>query len=256
MHILSVAFGFVIGLMLGLLGGGGSILTVPIFVYVLGFGAKESIAMSLAVVGATSLVGAAGHWRLGHVKIQVALVFGVIAMLGTYIGTRVATRLTGAEQLAIFAVAIFVAAGVMLTRRRTDVAHTPEAQSPGPSSSSFALIAAQALIVGLLTGLVGIGGGFLIVPALVWSGLAMRQATGTSLMAIAMNCAVGFFGYFGQVQIAWVPMALVAAGTIPGVATGTYAIQFISQDALRRVFAVFLVGLAAYMLYRSVPPLL
>jgi uncharacterized membrane protein YfcA len=115
------------------------------------------------------------------------------------------------------------------------------------------LIAAQALVVGLLTGLVGIGGGFLIVPALVWSGLAMRQATGTSLMAIAMNCAVGFFGYSGQVHIAWVPMALVAAGTIPGVATGTYAIQFISQDALRRAFAVFLVGLAAYMLYRTMP---
>ena len=166
MHIVSVAFGFVIGLMLGLLGGGGSILTVPIFVYVLGFGAKESIAMSLAVVGATSLVGAAGHWRLGHVRIQVALVFGVIAMLGTYIGTRLATRLTGAEQLAIFALAIVVAAGVMLSRRRTDVAHMPTG-SPGPSSSSFALIAAQALIVGLLTGLVGIGGGFLIVPALV-----------------------------------------------------------------------------------------
>jgi hypothetical protein len=254
-HIVSVAFGFVIGLMLGLLGGGGSILTVPIFVYVLGFGAKESIAMSLAVVGATSLVGAAGHWRLGHVRIQVALVFGVIAMLGTYIGTRLATRLTGAEQLAIFALAIVVAAGVMLSRRRTDVAHMPTG-SPGPSSSSFALIAAQALIVGLLTGLVGIGGGFLIVPALVWSGLAMRQATGTSLMAIAMNCAVGFFGYSGQVQIAWVPMALVAAGTIPGVATGTYAIQFISQDALRRAFALFLFGLAAYMLYRTVPTVL
>ena len=255
MHIVSVAFGFVIGLMLGLLGGGGSILTVPIFVYVLGFGAKESIAMSLAVVGATSLVGAAGHWRLGHVRIQVALVFGVIAMLGTYTGTRLATRLTGAEQLAIFGLALVVAASVMLSRRRTDVAHIPTG-SPGPSSSSFALIAAQALVVGLLTGLVGIGGGFLIVPALVWSGLAMRQATGTSLIAIAMNCAVGFFGYFGQVQIAWVPMALVAAGTIPGVATGTYAIQFISQDALRRAFAVFLFGLAAYMLYRTVPAVL
>ena len=87
-------------------------------------------------------------------------------MLGTYIGTRLATRLTGAEQLAIFALAIVVAAGVMLSRRRTDVAHMPTG-SPGPSSSSFALIAAQALIVGLLTGLVGIGGGFLIVPALV-----------------------------------------------------------------------------------------
>jgi uncharacterized protein len=255
-HVVSVPLGFVIGLSLGLLGGGGSILTVPIFVYVLGFGEKESIAMSLAVVGATSLVGAAGHWRQGHVRMRVALLFGVIAMLGTYVGTRLATRLTGAEQLAIFAVVMVVAAGVMLQRRPTDGSHTPTGRSPGRTWLSAAVFAAQGLVVGLLTGLIGIGGGFLIVPTLVWGGLAMRQAIGTSLMAIAMNCAVGFYGYIGQVQIAWMPMALVTAGTIPGIATGTYAIQFISQDTLRRTFAVFLFGLAAYMLYRTVPTVL
>jgi uncharacterized protein len=255
-QVVTVALGFVIGLSLGLLGGGGSILTVPIFVYVLGFGAKESIAMSLAVVGITSLIGAAGHWRLGHVRIQVALVFGVIAMLGTYIGTRLATRLTSAEQLAIFAVVMVVAAGVMLRRRPTDDAETIADALPGRSPLSAALIAGQGLVVGLLTGVIGIAGGFLIVPTLVWGGLAMRQAIGTALMAIAMNCAVGFYGYIGQVQIAWMAMALVTAGTIPGIATGTYAVQFISQDVLRRAFAVFLFVLAAYMLYRTVPTVL
>lgn len=108
---MAIALGVVIGVTLGLLGGGGSILTVPIFVYVLGFGAKEAIAMSLAVVGVTSLVGTAGHWRAGNVNLRVAAVFGPVAMLGTYAGARLATRLSGTTQLAIFAVVMLVAAG-------------------------------------------------------------------------------------------------------------------------------------------------
>ena len=90
--------GVLIGAALGLLGGGGSVLTVPIFVYALGFSPKEAIAMSLAVVGTTSLVGAVGHWRDGHVNVRVASIFGAVAIVGTYLGTRLATRLSGAEQ--------------------------------------------------------------------------------------------------------------------------------------------------------------
>ena len=240
-----VALGFVIGLSLGLLGGGGSILTVPVFVYILGFGAKESIAMSLAVVGTTSLVGAAGHWREGHVNVRVASIFGAVAIVGTYLGTRLATRLTGAEQLAIFATMMLVAAGVMLRGRRTD------AGPPTGQTSSVASATIQGLVVGSLTGLVGVGGGFLIVPALVWGGLPMRDAVGTSLLVIAMNCAVGFYGYVGQVKIAWLSVALVTAGTMPGIATGTFAMRFVSQQALRRGFAALLFGVAVYMLYRT-----
>ena len=243
MHVAGVALGFLIGLSLGLLGGGGSILTVPIFVYILGFGAKESIAMSLAVVGTTSLVGAAGHWREGHVNIRVALIFGTIGTIGTFVGTRLATWLSGAEQLAIFATIMVVAAAVMLRGRRTDAesrtTHTPAAS---------ALTAIQGLVVGSLTGLVGVGGGFLIVPALVWGGLPMRDAVGTSLLVITMNCVMGFYGYVGQVKIAWLSVALVTAGTMPGIATGTYAIRFVSQQALRRGFAVLLFVVAVYML--------
>ena len=104
---------------------------------------------------------------------------------------------------------------------------------------------------GSLTGLVGVGGGFLIVPALVWGGLPMRDAVGTSLLVIAMNCVMGFYGYVGQVKIAWLSVALVTAGTMPGIATGTYAMRFVSQQALRRGFAVLLFGVAVYMLYRN-----
>jgi uncharacterized membrane protein YfcA len=249
-HLVSITLGVLIGLSLGLLGGGGSILTVPVFVYVLGFGVKESIAMSLAVVGATSLVGALGHWRHGHVKIRVAVVFGAVAMTGTYIGTRLAARLTGGEQLAIFAVVMLLAAGFMLRGRRIDgdgPDRSPDASLP------MAITAAEGLAVGSLTGLIGVGGGFVIVPALVLAGLSMRDAVGTSLLTIAMNCAVGFYGYVGQVQIAWMPMLLVIGGTIPGIATGTYASQFVSQRALRRAFGVLLLGIAAYILYRNGP---
>ncbi len=246
MHVTGVVLGFVIGLSLGLLGGGGSILTVPVFVYILGFGAKESIAMSLAVVGTTSLVGAVGHWREGHVNVRVASIFGAVAIVGTYLGTRLATRLSGAEQLAIFATIMLVAAGFMLRGRQAD-AGSPAAQT----SASVASTAIQGLVVGSLTGLVGVGGGFLIVPALVWGGLPMRDAVGTSLLVIAMNCVMGFYGYIGQVKIAWLSVALVTAGTMPGIATGTYAMRFVSQQALRRGFAVLLFGVAVYMLYRN-----
>ena len=242
MHLLSVALGFLIGLALGLLGGGGSILTVPVFVYVLGFGPKESIAMSLAVVGVTSLAGAAGHWRHGHVNIRVALIFGPVAMAGSYLGTRLATRLTGTEQLTIFGTVMLVAAGFMLRGVRSDDGRR--------ASLPVAITAAQGLVVGMLTGLVGVGGGFLIVPSLVWAGLQMVDAVGTSLLTIAMNCAVGFYGYVGQVQIAWVPMALVTAGTLPGIATGTYATRFVPPRHLRRGFAVLVLCVAVYILFR------
>jgi uncharacterized protein len=144
-HVTGVILGFGIGLSLGLLGGGGSILTVPVFVYILGFGAKESIAMSLAVVGTTSLVGAVGHWREGHVNLRVASIFGAIAIVGTYLGTRLATRLSGAEQLAIFATIMLVAAGFMLRGRPADAGSR--------TAQTATSIAIQGLVVGSLTGL-------------------------------------------------------------------------------------------------------
>lgn len=115
---LGFALGALIGLSLGLLGGGGSILTVPIFVYVLGFEPKEAIAMSLAVVGATSLSGSVGHWRAGHVNVRVALIFGTVAMVGTYLGARLAVFFSGPVQLALFAVVMLSAALFMFIDKK------------------------------------------------------------------------------------------------------------------------------------------
>ncbi|HYR06566.1 MAG TPA: sulfite exporter TauE/SafE family protein [Longimicrobium sp.] len=249
MLILGIGLGALVGLALGLLGGGGSILTVPIFVYVLGFGAKESIAMSLAVVGAVSLFGAAGHWRAGNVNLRVALVFGAVAMAGTYGGARLAVFFSGAAQLILFAVVMLLAAWFMFRPRQV------EAEGAAPAElrdMPLALIAAEGLAVGVLTGLVGVGGGFLIVPALVLLGkVPMKQAVGTSLLVIAMKSAAGFLGYLGQVQVDWGFMAVFTAVAVGGILLGTYLVRFVPQAALQRAFAVFLVVMGTFILYQN-----
>ena len=121
MLTLGLVLAATIGLSLGMLGGGGSILTVPVLVYVLGVEAKPAIAMSLAVVGATSLIGAALHWRLGNLRVGVAVPFGLLTMVGAFAGAKLATFLSGTAQLALLAIVILVAAGVDAARRRVDV---------------------------------------------------------------------------------------------------------------------------------------
>lgn len=244
MVLLGLALAALIGLSLGVLGGGGSILTVPIFVYVLGFGAKPAIAMTLPVVGATSLVGAASHWREGNLEPRVALLFGAVAMSGAYLGARLAHLLTGAEQLALLGVVMIGAALSMLRGR-------PEADASLPRRPA-AIIAAAALTVGMLTGLVGIGGGFLVVPALVLlARTPMKQAVGSSLLVIAMNSAAGSVGYLGQVEVPWGFLAGFTALAVAGILAGTRLVRYVSQHQLRRSFAVFLLAMAAFILYQN-----
>ena len=250
---MAIALGVLMGTTFGLLGGGGSILTVPIFVYVLGFSPKDAIAMSLAVVGVTGLVGAAGHWRAGNVNLRVAAVFGSVATIGTYAGARLSVLLSGATQLAIFALVMLLAAVFMIRGRRPAAAEPAAAPSP---RTAVKLVVVEGLAVGLLTGVVGVGGGFLIVPALVLLALPMREAVGTSLAVIALNCAVGFYGYLGQVSLDWRAVALVAGGTIPGMALGVYLHQLVPQHALRRGFAVFLLVVGVFILYENLATVL
>lgn len=243
---LGFALAALIGLSLGLLGGGGSILTVPIFVYVLGFEPKEAIAMSLAVVGATSLVGSVGHWRAGNVNLRVALIFGTVAMAGTYLGARLAVFFSGPAQLALFAIVMLGAAFFMFADRK-------EREAPAPAGSMRApLIIAEGVAVGVLTGLVGVGGGFLIVPALVVLGrVPMKEAVGTSLLVIAMKSGAGFVGYMGQVDVPWAFMSGFTAVAVAGILAGTYLVRFVPQSALKRSFAVFLLIMGTAILYQN-----
>jgi uncharacterized membrane protein YfcA len=239
-----------IGLSLGMLGGGGSILTVPIFVYVLGFDPKLAIVMSLPVVGATSFVGALSHWKAGNVDLKIAAMFGVVAMGGAFLGARLAGFVTGKEQLAGLAIVMLIAAVSMFRSARRGRSGANVAVGAEPKS--LALLLPVALAVGTLTGVLGIGGGFLVVPALVLLGrVPMKQAVGTSLLVIAMNSASGYAGYFGRVDVPWSFVTGFAGVAIVGILVGTYLSKFVSQASLKQAFSIFLLLMGSFVLFKN-----
>lgn len=244
MYVAGFLLAVLIGISLGLLGGGGSILAVPILIYAVGMAAKPAIAMSLLVVGTTSLVGSVRHWKGGNVDLRTALVFGVVSMAGSYGGGRLAALLTDTVQLTLFAVVMLAASVSMFRPARPGSEHRTRVRLP--------LVVAAAAGVGLLTGVVGVGGGFLIVPALVlFGGLPMKQAVGTSLLVIAMNSASGFLAYAGDVRIDWGFTLLFISLAVAGVFGGAALARHVSAGQLRRGFAVFLIAVATFVLVQS-----
>lgn len=248
---LGLLMAVLVGISLGLMGGGGSILTVPIFVYLLGFETKESIAMSLAVVGFVSLFGAFSHWKAGNVNLRIAAIFGVFSMIATFGGARLAAMMSGTMQLLIFAVVMLAAAFFMFRGKSPAESGVVDAQPEG-APLRLGLIAVEATAVGILSGIVGVGGGFLIVPALVLLGkIPMKQAVGTSLLIIALKSVAGFAGYYGQVEVDWGFMALFTGAAVVGIMIGTRLVRFVSQHTLKRGFAVFLVLMSAWIFYQN-----
>lgn len=241
-----------VGLSLGLLGSGGSILTVPILVYALGQGEKEAIAGSLAIVAGISALAAIPYALRRQIAWRSVLLFGLPGMAGAWIGSRIAEGIPGAVQLAIFAVVMLVAAGFMLLRSNA-------AEPSGRDSRAAWKIALDGIGVGLLTGLVGVGGGFLIVPALVLlGGLPMSLAVGTSLVIIAGNAATGFVAHLGTVRTLGIELdtrailTFIALGGL-GALAGHTAGRRLPQATLRRIFAIGLLALGVYVLWRNLP---
>ena len=244
MPIAGLLLAILIGVSLGLLGGGGSILAVPILVYAVGMTAKAAIAVSLLVVGVTSLIGAWRHWKTSNVDPKAAVAFGLVSMAGAYGGGRLAAQLPDRLQLLLFAAVMLVAAVSMFRSKREE----SEAAAP----VRLPLVIAAAAGVGLLTGVVGVGGGFLIVPALVlFGGLTMKRAVGTSLLVIAMNSASGFLAYAGTVRIDWGYTLRFTALAVAGVFLGAALARHVSPAQLRRGFAVFLVAVSAFVLAQT-----
>ena len=250
MTALGFALAIVIGLSLGLLGGGGSILTVPVLVYVLRLSMKQAVPMSLIVVGTTSLFGALSHHRARNIRWDAALGFGPAAMVGAYAGGKVGLAVSSRLQLTVFALLMVAAAASMylgpgLWMREQAGGDDAAVRRPLP------LIVALGALVGLITGLVGIGGGFLYVPALVLlGGVAMRQAVGTSLVLIILSCAAGLASYLGQVTIPWGATAAFTALAIVGVLAGSALVKRVSQRALRRTFALMLLVMGVLVLFK------
>ena len=245
---LVLVLALLVGLSLGLLGGGGSILTVPLLVYVAGMDAKEAIATSLFVVGVTSAVGMIKHARDGRVRWRTGVLFGAAGMAGAYTGGLVGGHIPDAVLLVAFAVMMIVTAAAMLRGRR----------NPDPDRAHRQLPVGRVLLdgaaVGLATGLVGAGGGFLVVPALaLLGGLSMPVAIGTSLLVIAMKSAAGFAGYLSSVQIDWGLTLAVTGFAVVGSLAGARLAGRVPADVLSRLFAWFVLAMGTCVLVQQAP---
>lgn len=245
------------GLMLGLFGSGGSIVTLPALIYLLHVEPKSAIAMSLGIVAVTAAIGAVSHWRRGNVDLGVAVVFGLFGIIGTYAGARLGVITPVTLQLGLFAAVMYAAAWRMLRPPKLAPATVAAAATPDGATAETGSrltgriphIAMHGTVVGALTGLVGVGGGFMIVPALVLlSGLPMKLAVGTSLMVVAAKSVAGFAGYVGAVPVDWPLMAGFTAIAIGGSFLGTGLAHRLPAALLKKGFAVFLVLVASYIL--------
>ena len=242
---LGLALSVLVGVSLGFLGGGGSILTVPLLTYVLGLEPKQAIASSFVVVGAASFFAMTSYWRAGNVELRTAAVFGAAGMTGSYLGGRVGSLLDGSLLLVLFASMMVLTSIAMWRGRRV--------ATPGAAHRSVARLAAQGLVVGLFTGLVGAGGGFLIVPALVlWAELPVPQAVGTSLAVIVLNSTAGLAGYLSHVRIDPLLVSAIVVCAVVGSFAGSRLARRVDHSSVRRAFAVFVLAMAALILAREV----
>jgi uncharacterized membrane protein YfcA len=251
MIALTIGLAVLVGISLGLLGGGGSILTVPLLAYVAGMEPKHAIAMSLLVVGTTSAIAAITHARAGRVRWRIAVLFGAVAMAGAYAGGRLARFIPGTVLLIAFAV-IMIAAGLAMLRGRKNTAG-----ADGDQRLPVVRIALLGAAVGVISGLVGAGGGFLLVPALaLLGGLPMPVAVGTSLVVIAMQSFAGFAGHLANDQIDWRLAAFVTAAAVAGALIGGRLIVFVNPATLRQLFGWFVLLMASLILAQEVNPAL
>lgn len=228
--ILAASFGLAIGLALGAVGGGGSILAVPLLVYALGFTAHQAAAASLVIVGASALAGGVGHARAGHVDVHTATVFAAAALPAAVAGAFVSTSVSDHLLLAGFGVLLLVAAWLM---RHTISGGADESHRGGVTRTI--LIGAG---TGVLTGFFGVGGGFLIVPALVIAlSLPMAEAVGTSLVVIALSSGGALVIHLNATQIPWALTSFFAATAILGALLGTRLTAGASSERLSVIFA-------------------
>lgn len=245
---LALGLAVLIGVSLGLLGGGGSILAVPLLVYVADLPPKEAIATSLLVVGATSAVGVLPHARAHRVRWRTGLIFGLAGMTGAYAGGRLAEFIPAAVLLTGFAIMMLATAIAMIRGRRS-----PEGK-PVPHELPVFRVILEGVVVGLVTGLVGAGGGFLVVPALaLLGGLPMPVAVGTSLVVIAMKSFAGLAGYLSSVSINWGLATAVTAAAIVGSFLGGRLAGELPADVLRKAFGWFVVVMGVFVLAQQLP---
>jgi uncharacterized membrane protein YfcA len=266
---LSLIFGGIVGLSLGLTGGGGAIFAVPLLVYGLGVNPREAVAISLAAVGATSLVGFLFRWRQKEVELRTGLLFAMAGMAGAPIGTSIASLIPETILLLAFAVLMVIVASRLWQNTSQPILHPAACPVPqeqdGPTcqrdatgtliltSRCAALLVLVGVLTGMLSGLFGVGGGFVIVPALVlFSGMSIHRAVGTSLMVIALVSISGVVAqaWAGRV-IDPVVTSLFVAGGIAGLFAGQRIGRRLSGRALQKAFVVAILGVAVFVIVRN-----
>jgi len=261
MEIAGYIASLVIGISLGLIGGGGSILTVPVLVYLFGVQPVIATAYSLFIVGATSLVGSWPKYRSGEINVKTAIIFGVPSIAAVYatrafvvpaipnevfsIGNLVVTK--SLLMMILFAILmVFASVSMIRTKKNQEVEET------GEQVFNYPLIILEGIVVGGLTGLVGAGGGFLIIPALVLlSKLPMKQAVGTSLLIIAAKSLIGFTGDLGKQSMDWVLLLSVTALAIAGIFIGNRLSKKVSADSLKKGFGWFVLVMGIYIIVKE-----
>ena len=248
MHlVIGLLLSGVIGLSLGLIGGGGSIITVPVLVYVIGVEPHDAVGMSLAVVSGTSLVASLLHHRRMILDVRMGLIFGGSGVVGAIAGSPLTVLLTPAALLLVFAALMLVIAVLMLRRK---------AAAPFPTSERKPVDLWKSLLagfgVGVLTGFLGVGGGFLIVPALMmFGGLGMKEAIGTSLFVIFLNCVAGLIGHAAQNNFDWGLTTLITSLAIAGAGVGTFLSHRVAPHKLQRGFAVVVLLVAVFLVTKN-----
>lgn len=249
----------VVGLVLGLVGGGGSILTVPILVYILGYNPVIATAYSLFVVGSSSLVGTIQKMRKGFVDIKVGLAFSFPSFIAVYLSRRYFVpnlpetfftvgnfALTKDIGIMIFFAFIMLLASISMIRTKKEEKELLSIKQP------YYLTFIQGLIIGTITGLIGAGGGFLYVPALVlWAKLPMKKAVGTSLIIVTINSLIGFTGDLQTIQVEWLFLLSFSAFTIMGILIGVFLSKYISGKKLKKGFGWFTLLMAFYIIYKE-----
>ena len=238
-----------IGLSLGLIGGGGSIITVPVLVYVAGLPVGQAVALSLAIVGMTAAVGATLQARSGNVHWKAAVIYGFTGMIGASLGARLTSLVAPPVLMTLFA-ALMIFVGLGMLRRK-------EVETPRKTVCDFGKCAVAGFAIGVLTGFLGVGGGFLIVPALLrFTHMAMPQAIGTSLVIIAANSAAGFVSHLPELQNNMSLALTFTAAAIAGMFIGIAAGRNVKPEGLKSAFCGLSLAVAAYLLVMNVKPLL